>query len=73
MNDRAAKPFVDYLSFIIEREYRTKGESVFAFDKRANAVREALGEHGDRAIDEIDRGAAFECFFVESRVWSDVV
>ncbi len=58
---------------LVQREHRRDGAALLVRAQRAEVVREALGEHGDRAVGEIDRRAALERLGVEGAADGNVV
>ena len=67
LDHRAADSRIDHVGLLIELEHCGEGELLLVGTQGADAVAEALGEHGDGAVHEIDARGAFLGLLVDHR------
>ena len=58
---------------LVDLEDDAVGEFVLVGTEGADLIAEALGHHGDGAVDEVDAGAALDGFLVDDGALGDVV
>ena len=73
VDGRAAEPLVQQVEVLVEREDGREAEARLVGTQRAELVREPLGQHGYRAVDQIDRRAALDRLVVDHGVGAHVV
>ena len=73
VDDRAAEPLVEQVEVLVEREDRREAEARLVRTQRAELVREALGQHRDGTVHQVDRRAALDGLVVDRRVGMHVV
>lgn len=73
VDDGFSDGVVMYFSRQVDVEDHGEASFVFAGTEGAVVVRQAFGEHGQDAIDEVDGVAAAQGFSVEGGVFGDVV
>ena len=73
VDHRAAEPLVEDLQVLVEGEHCREAEALLVGPQRAELVREPLGQHGDRAVHQVDRRAACAGLLVDDRVRTHVV
>src|SRR6185503_7075862 len=67
---RALEAALQHLAILVHLENSRKGEAVRSLNERAHVARELVREHGDRRVDEVDRGAALLHLAVQSHPWA---
>ena len=72
-DQRPFKPVRDHLAAVIEDHFRDHRRAWLFWSKRAQIIRQRLGEHRHNAVGQIDRVAAPFCFSVQGRAGADVI
>ena len=72
-DDRSFYRIMLHLCFIIQRKYYREGELIFVGPKRTNAITQALWEHRNGAINQIDRRSAVITLLVDNRARTHIV
>ena len=73
LDDGLANPAVVNFGVVVHLEHRAEGEFFLVGTQRTNVVAEFFGQHGDGAVNEIDRGSSVERLLVDGRSGTDVV
>ena len=73
LDDRMHHSVRAHLGILVKQEDDAVAQFFFVGAQRAHEVAEVLGQHGDGAVDEVDRGGALLRFLVDDAAFGHVV
>ena len=73
LDDGLANPAVVNLGFVVHLEDHAEGQFFLIRTERTDVVAEFFGQHWNSAVDQINRSATIQGFFVDGRAGTDIV